>query len=43
MSDTTRGAIENTIPQLIQLLDDADSYVRSAVVDGIVELAKNSV
>jgi hypothetical protein len=43
MTDNTRGAVENSIPQLIKQLDDSDSNVRKAVVDGIVELAKNGV
>jgi hypothetical protein len=43
MTDNTRGVVENTIPQLIQMLDDSDSYVRRAVVNGIVELAKSGV
>jgi hypothetical protein len=43
MIDNTRGAVENTIPQLIQKLDDSDSDVRRAVVDRIVELANNGV
>jgi hypothetical protein len=43
MIDTNRGAVENTIPQLIHKLDDSDSYVRRAVVNGIVELAKNGM
>jgi hypothetical protein len=42
MTDNTRGAVENSIPQLIKL-DDSDSDVRRAVVDGIVELAKNGM
>jgi hypothetical protein len=43
MIDNTRGAVENTIPQLIQKLDDSNSDVRRAVVNVIVELAKNGM
>jgi hypothetical protein len=43
MTDNTRGDIENAIPQLIQRLDDSDSYVRRAVVNAMVELAKNGM
>jgi hypothetical protein len=43
MTENTRGAVENTIPQLIHKLDDSDWSVRWAVVDGIVELAKNGM
>jgi hypothetical protein len=43
MTDNTRGAVENTIPLLIQKLDHSDSDVRRVVVNGIVELAKNGV
>jgi hypothetical protein len=43
MAENTRGAVENTIAQLIPMLDDSDSDVCSAVVDGIVELAKSGV
>jgi hypothetical protein len=43
MIDTNRGTVENTIPQLIHKLDDSDSSVRRAVVNGIVELAKNGL
>jgi hypothetical protein len=43
MIDTTRGTVENTIPQLIHKLDHSDSYVRSTVVNGIFELAKNGM
>jgi hypothetical protein len=43
MTDNTRGAVENTIPKLIQKLDDSNSDVRRAVVNGIVELAKSGV
>jgi hypothetical protein len=43
MIDTNRGTVENTIPQLIHKLDDSDSFVRRAVVNGIVELAKNGM
>jgi hypothetical protein len=43
MADNTRGAVENTIPQLIQKLDDSDSDVRISVVNTIVELAKDGV
>jgi hypothetical protein len=41
MADTTRGAIENLIPQLIQKLEDSDSDVRMAVVNAMVELSEN--
>jgi hypothetical protein len=43
MTDTAREAVENSIPKLIQKLDDSDSDVRRAVVNGIVELAKSGV
>jgi hypothetical protein len=43
MAENTRGAVENMIPQLIQKLDDSDSDVCRAAVNGIVELAKNGV
>jgi hypothetical protein len=43
MTDIARGAIEDTIPQLIQKLDDSNLDVRRAVMDGIVQLAKNGV
>jgi hypothetical protein len=43
MTDNTREAVENSIPKLIQKLDHSDSYVRRAVVNGIVELAKSGV
>jgi hypothetical protein len=41
--DNTRGAVENTVPQLIQKLADSDSDVRWAVVHGIVELANDGL
>jgi hypothetical protein len=41
MTDNTRGAIVDTIPQLIRKLDHSVSDVRGAVVNVIVELAKN--
>jgi hypothetical protein len=43
MTDNTRGAVESSIPKLIQKLDHSGLDVRSAVVVVIVELAKNSV
>jgi HEAT repeat protein len=36
-------AIKNTIPQLIQRLDDSDSDVRQAVVNAMAELAKSGM
>jgi hypothetical protein len=35
--------MRSTISQLIQGLDHSDPYIRRAVMNGIVELAKNSV
>jgi hypothetical protein len=43
MTDNTRVAIENMIPQLIQKLDHSGSDVRRAVVDVVAKLAKNGV
>jgi hypothetical protein len=43
VTDNTRGAIEKMIPLLIWRLDDEDPYVRGAVVNAMVELAKNGV
>jgi hypothetical protein len=41
--DNTLGAIEKMIPLLIQRLGDSSLYVRGAVVNAMVELAKNGV
>jgi hypothetical protein len=40
-TDNFREAIEDTVPQLIQMLDDSDWLVRRDIVNVIVKLAKN--